>query len=157
MTFDFGMECKWVLKNEQNPIGFRTRRECFESITQLRQWRGLEDLKFFDELYAEKQGLGFLDALKCRWMRKQPEWTQDKWEQESLNCLESIESQRKLVGARLFNPVELAQLHEPRYTSEGIEMPKTWDKNLIESHDKQYNHLKTWLDQGGDVNLGNTE
>ena len=109
---------------------------------------------------AEKQGFGFLNALKCRWMRKQPEWNQLEWERQTQNCLFNIEQQRALIGAPSFDEFELAQLNEQRYEIHLSKQPIGTPFNRLESWNKQYfesqngiTHLKTWLDQGGDVLL----
>ena len=118
-------------------------------------WVGLETLE--KQELALKNGLGFMDALKCRWMRKDPEWSQQEWEEQAQNCLVNIENRRKLLRIQPFDVNELSQLYEERYTNEPSIQPIIsdryiaggWNRLLYESP----RSLKTWLDQGGDVTM----
>ena len=153
LGFDHVKKCKWISEMNENPMGFTTKNECFKTMNDLRKWVELQDFAL-DEI-IEFKGFGFDDALKCRWMRKQPEWNQEEWEKQSRNCLVNIIQQRALLGTRPFTNEELAQLNESRIISEyfdfgfspsfGLKFFNP-DDNPVENY-----KIKLWLDQGGNV------
>ncbi len=121
-------------------------------MAELRGWVGLKDLS--QDLIADKEGFGFNNALACRWMRNDQEWSQSEWEKEAQNCLYKIEKQRAALGANPFTVEELAQLTEKRYTNEPIVetfINGLWNPQLYAPENADSIYFKTWLDQGGDV------
>ena len=141
----------------ENSWGFVTKDGCYETMLQLRSWAGLQEISLEKEELAAKQGLGFTDGLKCRWMRRNPKWTQKQWIKQTKICLDTIESQRSALGLG-FDDAEWAELNEQRYTYpttlEPFNAYERWNNDLFEADENgQYIKLKAWLDQGGDVTL----
>ena len=151
LEFHHALKCKWVKESDANPFGFKNSKECLATMIELQEWTGLETLDA--EQITEIKGFGFNDALTCRWMRKDPEWNQHDWENQSHICLVTIQQQRALLKAEPFNEAEIIQLTEPRFTEPLTIQTITrgsWNDELFQPNEN-YNRIKTWLDLGGDV------
>ena len=145
LNFHHALKCKFIIERPSNPIGFTTKQECLETMQKLREWAELEELT--PNQIAEIKGIGFDDALKCRWMINNPESTE--------RCLASILKRRESIGLQ-FTQLELNQLVEPRYT-EPPTIPalrdNSWNIALCKTNEfGQYSILKAWLDHWLNMN-----
>ena len=154
LSFFHALRCNRFKESPNNYIGFQTKNECLETIILLRNEAGLTE--FEQDQKADILKIGFINALKCRWMRKKSHLHQITWDQALTTCLGAIETERTNMGYRPFNETELAELHEARYNQvPGIEptIDNRWNPELLslDGHEN-YSHLKVWLDQDGAVN-----
>ena len=136
LNFHHALRCKMMVESQDNPIGFKTKNECLNSIIELREWIGLDELQ--SEEITQVKGFGFNDALKCRWMYNEDERTKE--------CLDTILLNRKSLGLIEFNQTEMEQIKEPRCLE-----PMT-DGFLISTpeifeHDGRCARIKSILDQ----------
>ena len=154
LTFEHVLRCKFMVEPtfDSDNVGFRSRQECVKTMNELREWAGFKP--FEQDQIAEIKRIGLNDALKCRWMRKDPEWTLNEWRKKSKTCLRKIIKQRSLFKFRKFNLSELNQIYEPFYINdlkfEPLVSKSYWNDTLFESNENYYN-LKNWLDKGGNV------
>ena len=100
-----------------------------------------------------------MSALRCRWNRELAAIKdQAEWNSTLNKCLQNIQRNRIKLGQIPFHNNEILQFNEPKYSV--ILIPPfyggDWNADLFLRDDTgQLRNLKSWLDNGGDVNSKN--